>query len=193
MSSLPPIIIVDYRPAWPQEYGTIAAQLRRAVSDLALRVDHIGSTAVPGLAAKDVIDLQITVRDFDPRLEAALLTAGYTRRTDIDHDHIPPNVTRTSSEWIKQYYQAPADQRRTNVHVRIAGHANQRYPILFRDYLRAHPLAVGAYAAIKRALSNHAPDDWDLYYDIKDPVCDVIMAAADDWAKSTGWEQGESE
>jgi GrpB-like predicted nucleotidyltransferase (UPF0157 family) len=59
--------------------------------------------------------------------------------------------------------------------------------LLFRDYLRAHPLATAAYGQAKQALAAHGPTDWDLYYDVKDPICDIIMAGAEDWAAATGW------
>jgi GrpB-like predicted nucleotidyltransferase (UPF0157 family) len=71
--------------------------------------------------------------------------------------------------------------------VRRAGSPNGRYALLFRDYLRAHPLASEAYAQAKTALARHAPTDWDLYYDVKDPVCDIIMAGAEEWAATTRW------
>jgi GrpB-like predicted nucleotidyltransferase (UPF0157 family) len=58
---------------------------------------------------------------------------------------------------------------------------------LERDYLRAHPFAAEAYALVKLTLAQHGPTDWDLYYDVKDPVCDAIMVAAADWAGSVGW------
>jgi GrpB-like predicted nucleotidyltransferase (UPF0157 family) len=182
------IIIVAYRPQWAAEYEAIAGRLRDAVGDLALRVDHIGSTAVPGLAAKDVIDVQITVRELVPDLEPALLQAGYLRRGDVSCDHVPPFAMGVDPrDWEKQYYQPPLGERPTHVHVRRAGSANGRYPLLFRDYLRAHAFAAAAYALVKLALAQHGPTDWDLYYDVKDPVCDVIMVAAADWAGSVGW------
>jgi GrpB-like predicted nucleotidyltransferase (UPF0157 family) len=84
-------------------------------------------------------------------------------------------------------YRAPAGTRPMNLHVRRAGSANGRYALLFRDYLRAHPMAAAAYGRVKVALSQHGPADWDLYYDVKDPVCDIIMAGAEDWAAATGW------
>src|SRR5260221_3890432 len=84
------IIIVAYRPQWAEEYEAIAGRLRDTVGDMALRVDHIGSTAVPGLAAKDVIDVQITVREVTPDLEPALLQAGYLRFRDLSVEHLAP-------------------------------------------------------------------------------------------------------
>jgi GrpB-like predicted nucleotidyltransferase (UPF0157 family) len=186
MKNVNPIVIVDYRPEWPDEFATIARPLHDALGDLALRIDHIGSTSVPGLAAKDIIDIQVTVHDFTPALEAAFNRAGYSR-LDFNQDHVPPTATGPDRDWQKQMYRPSADARPTNVHVRRAGSANGRYALLFRDYLRAHPLASGAYARAKQALSKHGPTDWDLYYDVKDPVCDIIMAGAEEWAASLPW------
>ena len=69
----------------------------------------------------------------------------------------------------------------------MRGRANQRYPLLFRDYLRAHPLARDAYAIIKQQLARYYPQDENAYYNIKDPVCDLIWSAAEEWAQSTDW------
>ena len=188
MQSINPIVIVEYRPQWAEEFAAIASPLQDALGDQALRIDHIGSTAVPGLAAKDVIDLQVTVRDFTPDLEAAFQRAGYSR-LEYSRDHRPPTATGPDRDWEKQMYRPVPGPgvRPTNVHVRRSGSANGRYALLFRDYLRTHPLATGAYAQAKMALSKHGPTDWDLYYDVKDPVCDIIMAGAEDWAASTRW------
>jgi len=70
-----PIAVVPYDGRWPQEFRRIGGTLRAAMGDLALRIDHIGSTSVPGLAAKDVIDLQITVETLDPGSIAAALAS----------------------------------------------------------------------------------------------------------------------
>src|SRR5262249_55120795 len=89
-------------------------------------------------------------------------------------------------DWEKQYYEPSGDSCR--VHVRRTGSPNGRYALLFRAYLRAHPLAAAAYAQVKRALAEHGPTDWDLCCDVKDPVCDILMAGAEDWAVVTNWE-----
>jgi GrpB-like predicted nucleotidyltransferase (UPF0157 family) len=182
------ITIVPYNPRWPVEFSHLAAPLQQALGDLALRIDHIGSTAVPGLAAKDIIDMQLTVRAFTPALERALAAFGYERRTDITADHRPPRAAGPHSDWEKWYFQPPASQRPTHLHVRIVNRANQRYALLFRDYLRAHPVAADAYGIIKHQLARYHPTDWDAYYDIKDPVCDLIWSAAEDWARVTNWQ-----
>jgi GrpB-like predicted nucleotidyltransferase (UPF0157 family) len=184
-----PITIIPYDPRWPEEFAELAAWLRPALGTLALRIDHIGSTAVPGLAAKDIIDIQVTVADLVPEITEGLTPLGFTLRTDITGDHQPPGAVADAQQWAKLYYRAPATVRPLHLHVRAAGRANGRYALLLRDYLRSHPIAAGAYAQIKQRLAAHAPSDWDLYYDIKDPVCDVIWAAAEAWAATTCWNE----
>jgi len=182
------IQIVEYNPNWPAEFDHIAATVRGALGEKALRIDHIGSTSVPGLAAKDIIDVQVSVAQFDEALIAAFGSIGYTLREDIMGDHLPPNFNGPESEWEKRYFRPPVGLRPTHMHVRILGHANQRYALLFRDYLRANALAAGGYAALKRVLAEYHPDDPDAYSLIKDPVCDIIMNAAEEWAQDTGWQ-----
>lgn len=171
----------------------LAQPIRAALGRGALRIDHIGSTAVPGLAAKDIIDIQVTVQAFDEHLIAQLGAIGYTCRREINRDHQPPGMAGPEREWEKRYFAPPPGQRRTNLHMRAAGSANQRYALLFRDYLHSHAVASGAYAQIKLQLARYHPDNLDAYYDIKDPVCDVIISAAEDWARATRWEPGPSD
>ena len=181
------IAIVDYRTEWPAEFERIRDWLAGALGDAALRIDHIGSTAVPGLAAKDIIDAQVTVAALDVSvLDPAFARIDCARAVDIDRDHAPPTAT-DGDGWRKLYYRPPATLRPTHLHVRRAASANGRYPLLFRDYLRAHQLAASAYAQVKRALAQHDSFDVDFYYDVKDPVCDIIMAGAEDWATHSGW------
>ena len=73
-----------------------------------------------------------------------------------------------------------------NIHLREAGRANQRYALLLRDYLRAHPDAAEVYARLERALANELHDP-ATYPDVKDPACDLIWVAAEEWAAATGW------
>jgi GrpB-like predicted nucleotidyltransferase (UPF0157 family) len=190
-----PIDIVPYQPEWPEQFRQIAAPIRDALGDRALRIDHIGSTAVPGLPAKDVVDVQVTIADLEPRepIVAALTGLGFTWLDHIAQDHIPPGSDIQQESKRKLFFNRRGGGPSVNLHVRVAGNPNQRYPLLFRDYLRAHPLAAAAYAEVKRQLARYGPTDWDLYYDIKDPVCDIIMAAAEERAAATGWTQGQSD
>lgn len=176
------IEIVDYNPAWPAEFEAIRAALVAALGPLALRVDHIGSTAVPGLSAKDVIDVQVTVAALSPDVVERLRAAGFELREALRYDHVPPGAAETPALWAKYVFGQPPGRRRANIHVRVAGNPNQRYPLLFRDYLRAHPNSAGAIDRVKRALAAHHADDVEAYYDIKDPVYDLIWDAAQEWA-----------
>ncbi|MDB5343507.1 MAG: uncharacterized protein JWP89_1884 [Schlesneria sp.] len=181
------IAITPYQADWPERFQGFAQVLHRALGPLALRIDHIGSTSVPGLAAKDVIDIQVSVSELTSDVEQALGKAGYTRLPHITRDHLPPGMIDEPDQWAKWFFTQPSDVRRVNLHVRVLGRANQRYPILFRDYLRANPTAAAAYGQVKIALAAHHAEDADAYYDIKDPVCDIIMAGAERWATATTW------
>ncbi len=179
------IEIVPYNPQWPAEFERIASEIARALGDQALCIDHIGSTSVPGLAAKDIIDIQVGVAGFDQRLVDTLLSIGYVYLAHITSDHRPPGAIGPESDWEKRLFNAPPGQRPVNLHVRVKGHANHHYALLFRDYLRSHPLAAEGYAELKKRLASYHPEDRAAYTLIKDPVCDVIMAAAEEWARVT--------
>jgi len=184
--------IFPYQTRWPAEFQVIAAGLRRALGDLALRIDHIGSTSVSGLPAKDVIDIQITVAALDQAILAALEGAGYVRSVRNAGDHRPAHATGPETDWQKWFFYPPPGQRRTHTHVRVQGRANQRYPLLFRDYLRAHPRTAAAYGELKRRLAAGLADP-DTYPDVKDPAVDLIYFAAEDWALAQSWSPGPSD
>ncbi|MFT3837318.1 MAG: GrpB family protein [Myxococcaceae bacterium] len=181
------LIIDPYREQWPAEFARLRELLSTALGDVAVRIDHIGSTAVPGLAAKDIIDVQVGVADLaDPRLAPAFERVGAVA-TEITSDHVPPGDPSGPAGWKKRYFRAPASWRPANLHVRQVGLPNFRYALLFRDYLRASAPAAAAYAQVKIALARLHPDDPEAYYEVKDPVCDLIMGAAEHWAAATRW------
>lgn len=186
------IAIMPYRSEWTAEFQHIGKLLRAELGDLALHIDHISSTSVPGLAAKDKIDIQVTVAALSPEVEQALNRAGYVRVLEATSDHIPPGES-DPQRWRKWYFKQCEGMRQTHIHVRLAGLPNQRYPLLFRDYLRAHPHSAEAYARVKTQLAHYHADDIDAYCNIKDPVCDLILFAAEAWAKEAGWQPGPSD
>lgn len=180
------IEIVPYRAAWADEFATLGRDLRAALGDRAQAIHHIGSTSVPGLVAKDVIDIQLTVARLDEPWAGPLRAAGYRLKEGDAWDHCPPGMALPPED-LRKGLATRAEGRRVHLHVRAAGRFNQRYPLLCRDYLRAHPLAAAAYAEIKRQLARRFPDDGEAYYDVKDPVFDVLMAGAEEWAARVGW------
>lgn len=186
------IEIVNYQETWPSDFQQIASRLRQALGDMALRIDHIGSTAVPDLPAKDVIDIQITVGSLDEAIIAALTSLGYVQPDGVWRDHPIPHFVGPVTEWEKLFFQPPPGQRRTNTHVRIQGRANQRYALLFRDYLRAHPDSAAAYGELKRRLAAHLADP-QTYPQVKDPAVDIIYFAAEAWSAAEHWQPGSSD
>lgn len=181
------IEIVDYRESWRAEFNDIGTRLRGTLGAIAIRICHIGSTSVPGLAAKDVIDIQVSVEslDFSAETKRAFSAAGYPLRDGPRTDHVPAGASPDG--WTKRMAGAAPGARRTHVHIRRAGAPNERYPLLFRDYLRANRSAATTYGLIKRALAEHHADDVDAYYAVKDPVCDLIIDAAERWALASNW------
>ncbi len=183
--------IVDYKNSWPSEFKVIGSTLRKGLGSLAVRIDHIGSTSVPGLAAKDIIDIQISVASLSEEVNRLMSAMGYAR-TEINRDHRPAQAAGEDMEWDKWLFRSPPLQRRTHTHMRVMGHLNQRYPLLFRDYLRTHPATAEAYAELKRRLAQNLADP-ETYPDVKDPAVDLIYLAAEEWAAAVEWEPGESD
>jgi GrpB-like predicted nucleotidyltransferase (UPF0157 family) len=175
-----------YDPAWAARGLTLAAEVAAALGPAALRVEHIGSTAVPGLAAKPVYDLQVSVDslaaagDFDGPLAGLGLT-----RQPYERDHVPAGSADPPERWVKRLWSRRGAEP-VNLHARLAGSPNERLALLFRDWLRAHPAAVPAYGAFKRVLAAEVTDV-GAYSDVKDPVVDLVGAVAEEWAAVTGW------
>ncbi|MFI9046988.1 GrpB family protein [Streptomyces sp. NPDC053427] len=171
--------IVPYDAAWSAMFATWGTGLRAALGDTALRIDHIGSTSVPGLAAKPVIDIQISVASLDPpdAFLGPLTDMGLVYRAD--------NPERT-----KRYFREPPGQRRTHVHVRQLGSFSQQFPLLFRDYLRCQASVAEGYAAAKRRCAAKYRNDRPAYVQAKDAVVWDIIRRADAWAQRTGWVPG---
>jgi GrpB-like predicted nucleotidyltransferase (UPF0157 family) len=182
------IEIIGPQSRWPAEFAAAGARLRQTLGPLALTINHIGSTSVPGLDAKDVIDLQVSVAALDlDLLKPAIDAAGYRIGDELWSDHVPAGEDPNPDLWAKFRAAAPEGGRRTHIHIRVRGRPNERYALLFRDFLRATPHAAANYALIKRELAARHADDVDAYYAVKDPVCDLIMTAAEPWAVASGW------
>ncbi len=182
--------IVEYDPTWPDQFAVVAARVRAALTELAMSVEHIGSTAVPGLPAKDVIDVMAVVgTDADLGSAAdALAGAGWSVRPPGMNDHPVPGLPGDPQQWVKRFAGPPEGMRPVNLHLRIAGRANARYALLFRDFLAAHPLTTASYAEAKRRLAALC-DSTAQYAEAKDPICDLVYLPAEEWAESSGWQE----
>ena len=102
-------------------------------------------------------------------------------------DHVPPGSDPNPPErWHKLYASAPPDERPVHIHVRVAGSPNERFALLFRDFMRTYADARDAWAIFKIELAKIAPTVQD-YVEVKDPATDVVMVVAERWATDTGW------
>ncbi|WP_324645192.1 dephospho-CoA kinase [Pseudarthrobacter sp. LT1] len=185
-------VLEPHRTEWAREAARIAARLVAAAPDLILAVDHIGSTAVPGLPAKDVIDLQVTVPDLAVAATIApfLAAAGFPAVRDVESDTPKPNAPDPAA-WLKRFHANADPCRAVNVHVRAAGSAGWRFALMFRDWLRNDPSALRLYAAHKADLAARHADSGTTssYAEAKEPwFTDVAWPLMAAWADATGWE-----
>jgi GrpB-like predicted nucleotidyltransferase (UPF0157 family) len=136
--------IEPYDPRWPARFEDEAARLRRLLGSTALRIEHVGSTAVPGLAAKPVIDIQVSVASLEPAaaLAQALTALGYTFVPVGDFDQVYPFFTKPA-EWPSSHH----------VHLCVVGGEQEARHLAFRDALRKNPVLADDYVKLKRALA----------------------------------------
>lgn len=181
------IVIARPDETWPAQYQKTAYAIGEVLGDLAQRIDHIGSTSVPGLPAKDILDIQVTVAT-EPELDgvAERMVAADWELRPPRRDHPVPGLSTDEVQWVKRMLVEPMYRRRVNLHVRVAARANQRYALLFRDYLRSHPETAKAYGTFKQHAATLRLGIGD-YSDLKDPVCDLVYLPAEEWAARTGW------
>lgn len=160
------IEVVDWSPRWAEQYEEVAAVLTRALADVrSARVEHVGSTSVPGLAAKPVLDVDVIVEPEDvPAAVAALESVVYVHRGDL-------GVTG------REAFHAPDGPRR-NVYVCTAGTANVRNHLAVRDVLRRRADLREAYDSVKRALAADPGMDIDTYIAGKSAVLQEVLEAS---------------
>ena len=170
-----PIEVVAYDARWPDVFEAWHGRLAGLLGPAALRIEHVGSTSVPGLAAKPVVDIQVSVADLgdEDRYVAPCEAAGLQFRIR-DDEH--------------RYFQQPPGQRReVHVHVCQQGGDWERVHLLFRDYLRSSADAREAYAAAKHEAARIWRNDRAAYTESKSDVVLGILDQAEAWAAATGW------
>jgi dephospho-CoA kinase len=180
--------IVPYDPTWPAQYQRLATRIAHAIGDATHRVDHVGSTAVPGLEAKDVIDIQLTVDTLDTAdaLAARLADAGFPRAPGQWHDNPKPG-TPDPAAWEKRVHGSADPGRVVHLHVRGEGSPGVRTALMFRDWLRADEGARAEYAALKRRLRGEGLTT-TAYAAAKEPWFDEVWERAEGWAAQVGWQ-----
>jgi len=174
--------IAEYNPKWKELFLETGRRLREVLGDAAIRIDHVGSTSIPGMPAKPIIDIQISVADLEPVnvYKDQIESLGFVFR--------PDNLDKT-----KRYFREQPGQRRTHIHVRRLGSFSEQLTLLFRDYLRCHPDDCKRYADEKRRLMHLYKDDRSKYVEGKGPIVWDILQRAHAWSQETGWTPGESD
>jgi GrpB-like predicted nucleotidyltransferase (UPF0157 family) len=158
-----PVVIVDYNPLWPEQFETLRARLAIALGGLALTIEHVGSTAVPGLSAKPILDIDVLLKSSRglPLAISALSSIGYQHRGDLG---IPG----------RDAFREPAGSLRHHLYVCPDNREYQRH-ITFRNHLRSHPEDASAYGILKRELAIRFRDDREAYNDAKSDFVERIL------------------
>src|SRR4051812_6792406 len=153
-----PITIVPYDPTWPARFDAAAAQIRDALGAVTVRVEHVGSTSVPGLAAKPIVDIQLSVPAFAPEsaYRAPLESLGYVFRPDDEPEH--------------RFFYRLGPNGKTSIHIHVCelGSAWEARHVRFRDFFRADAELAAEYERVKRELAAQF-DDGNAYADAKTP------------------------
>ena len=163
----PAIVIVDYDPQWPESFAKEKLRILDVLGPRAVAVEHVGSTSVPGLAAKPIIDIVVGVRDL-------AITFGECVRPlqGIGYEHIPmPSV------WDRRFFQRGIWRMGTHhLHLTEFGGATWHDYVLFRDHLRAHPEIARQYLALKRRIAARPNVDRPAYSAAKGPFINGVVA-----------------
>ena len=159
------IVVVPYDPQWAAEFERVRAFVAPALTGLALRVEHVGSTSVPGLWAKPILDIDVSIpsmADF-PEAVRRLATLGYRHKGDLGIPTRESFAYEGEADFMSQhFYVCPADSPELKRHLTL------------RDYLRAHPDARDEYSRLKREGAGLYPHDIDGYIDHKGPFIQKI-------------------
>jgi GrpB-like predicted nucleotidyltransferase (UPF0157 family) len=170
--------VVDYDASWPARFAALRDRLAATLGAVAQRIDHIGSTSVPGLDAKPIIDVQVSVADLAD--EAAYAPGCSAVGFEL-----------YSRDDVHRFFSVPSPAPRdAQVHVCGTGGAFEHDHLLFRDYLRAHDDERDAYAAMKRDAAARWTDDRMGYTFAKSDHILDLLARARDWAEATAWPVG---
>jgi dephospho-CoA kinase len=190
--------LVPYVDSWPSTatrlIGRITLALKAAgLGQTGVAVEHIGSTSVPGLPAKDVIDIQVGVSrlsDADrPEFVKALADRGFPRADGSNNNNHQDAVHAWAPDpasWAKRFHGSADPGRVTHLHVREQDSAGWKASLLFRDWLVANPPERDEYADLKRALAR-TETTTTAYTLAKEPWIDGALGRARVWARSTGW------
>jgi GrpB-like predicted nucleotidyltransferase (UPF0157 family) len=170
----PAIRVVEYDDVWPRLAADELRLLRDALGEVAVQLDHVGSTAVPGLAAKPILDLQLSVAAIEPldRYRAPLERLGYLFVPD------------PASPDFHLFAKPPERPRTHHLHVCEAGSDHELRHLAVRDFLRAHADEAAGYESLKREVATRHPQDRLAYIAGKESYVTALEARAVAWARA---------
>jgi GrpB-like predicted nucleotidyltransferase (UPF0157 family) len=162
-----PVVVVDYDPTWADVFEALRKQVSGVLGDTASAIEHIGSTSVPGLAAKPIIDIDVLLASESvlPEAITRLARLGYVHQGDLGIPEREAFLTPAGAP-AHYLYVCPPQSREFQRHV------------AFRDYLRAHRVEAKAYGDLKKALALQFRDDREAYMAGKDGLVKEILARA---------------
>jgi dephospho-CoA kinase len=177
------LAVVAYDRRWPGEFAVLAGRVQDALGSAVVRVSHVGSTSVPGLAAKDCIDVQVEARALDEDLMTGCFgTIGFRLRPEPWNRAEPT----PGGPCPKLVFAPPQGERASNIHVVEAASEAARRKLLFRDFLRANDTARDAWGDFKQRLAAMAVDIYQ-YGQAKAGPTEILLIAAESWARQTQW------
>lgn len=162
-----PITIDDYGPSWPAQFQTLRARIAAALDGLATAIEHVGSTAVPGLAAKPILDIDVLSRS------AADLPLAVTKLASLGYEHQGDLGISGREAFRTPRYVFPH-----RLYVCLAGSQEFQRHIAFRDYLRTHPQEANACATLKQKLAGKSATDREAYTLAKTEFVEAILRRA---------------
>lgn len=170
------VIIKKYDPKWIEQYNYVAKIIMEKLGSNIENISHIGSTSIPKMPAKNIIDIQIGVNDFNSihLFQKELSTIGFNYLDQISQDHVPfKDFDYFEEGYEKRFFKGIYNNISCNIHIRITGSKNWKFALNFRDFLIEDNKVATAYAQIKERIScaNLGIKDYCL---IKDPICDLI-------------------
>jgi GrpB-like predicted nucleotidyltransferase (UPF0157 family) len=177
------LAVLAYDRSWPGDFAVLARRIQEALGPVAVRVSHVGSTSVPGLAGKDCIDVQVEVRALDEDPITGFFGNIDFRLRPEPWNRFEPTPGGPSPKLV---FAPPEGERASNIHVVEAASEAARRKLLFRDFLRANDTARNAWSDFKQRLAAMAADIYQ-YGQAKAGPTEILLIAAESWAGQTQW------
>lgn len=159
------VLVTAYDPQWPEDFEGIRLELQAVLEKIALAIEHVGSTAVPGMSAKPIIDIDVVIRDYSvfPEVVSRLEAVGYRYEGDLGIPGREAFCYEGKNHLQKHHlYVCPSDSRELHRH------------ITFRNFLRTHPEEAAAYSAVKEKAARLNPNGIEDYIRFKSPCIEGI-------------------